>query len=158
MGDVLISGDASLRAQAFDLLEQMEGPPAVEAPEPEAGALVEIAELYAKAGLHPRAWEILRQFREVVGADVAAKLEEQYKKEWLDLLKKHFAGVDKPTLFGQSAATIGERLAIKIPVPQSKEALERAAMKVKDLLQRERCRSPRTSMPTAHTASCHPHT
>jgi len=42
-------------------------PPAVKV-QPDAAELKKIARIYAEAHLHPRAWELLRRYRDVIGA------------------------------------------------------------------------------------------
>ena len=122
---------------ALDMIEKMEqeAVPFYQ-PDPDPNLLKDITRMYVERNLHPRAWQLLDRYRDVIGKDEVERLTKDYEAAWLNLLKDHCQG-DKCIVLGHDVTRVEDRLKITIPPAFSKEAIEEAAKKVKELLEKK---------------------
>ena len=94
-------------------------PTAPEKPHPDAASIREIALLWAKVNMHPRAIELVAAHKALLGPDGEVLLQ-TLQGEWDGVVKAAWAGMAKLYIFGQPA-TPGAK--ITIPLPQREETL-----------------------------------
>lgn len=130
-----VFGDEKTKNEALGRIIQIRQikPPTQFTPFPDSDTLKQIASIYIKVRMHPRAIQLMKQYGEVIGPE-AKDLQKQYETEWLKLVASRCWGTEGDCfVFAQDLLPEEKRLNAVIPYPASPQAVAEAAQIVREL-------------------------